>query len=82
MDVIEVVSARHAGERGFRPYDFNPSGGLKSVEYSKERFGVQKMHLSSYSWQDNPAYRTDDQVVGCVRSALGRPSLERKALGG
>lgn len=70
--LIKAETIMDACQRGFRYYDFNPSGGLKGVETFKEGFGAQKMYLYAYEWRDTGLYRVYQKLRGLGRSVLNR----------
>lgn len=81
--MTEII--RDACQKGFRYYDFNPSGGLKGVETYKERFGAQRVHFYSYVWNHNRVHRAYHKTVTLVRALLRRTAHNRdqkEALGG
>jgi hypothetical protein len=65
---------RDACQRGFRYYDFNPSGRLKGVEGYKEGFGAQKRYFCSYEWQDNKLYQAYQNLRNLGKSILNKSS--------
>lgn len=44
-NVLQTVIIKDAIEKGFKFYDFNPSGGHESVAHFKKRFGAEKVKV-------------------------------------
>ncbi len=51
-NLLQTKIIKDACERGYRYYDFNPSGGHKGVEKFKESFGAVRCELSFWYWEN------------------------------
>ena len=70
VPLLRTEIVKDACERGFRYYDFSPSGGLKGVENYKDLFGAQKLSFYSYKWQSNRLYQAYQRLRHLGRGAL------------
>lgn len=61
--ILHAEIIRDAMERGFQYYDFNPSGGHEGVVKFKQKFGTERVPITSYQYE-SPLYKTAQKVVG------------------
>ncbi len=54
-------------EKGYKYYDFNPSGGHEGTADFKEKFGTERLSINKWEWE-NPFIRT---IAGAKRKIIG-----------
>jgi hypothetical protein len=65
-NVLQTVIIKDAIERGFRYYDFNPSGGYENVARFKGRFGAEKRPFTRITI-NSPVLRFGQKIKRLIR---------------
>jgi lipid II:glycine glycyltransferase (peptidoglycan interpeptide bridge formation enzyme) len=71
--VLHAAIIKDACARGYRYYDFNPSGGLEGVARFKAGFGTELVPFRRYAYE-SPWIRGARRVRGVIHWIRNRPS--------
>ncbi|GAI41742.1 unnamed protein product, partial [marine sediment metagenome] len=61
-------------EKGYKYFDFNPSGGHKGTAEFKELFGTERLTIKRWEWE-NPLIR---KIKGIKRNIINNLRIDKK----